>query len=120
MILTVKQSSLAPIFKFDGISVRRDAKMHWIICAHLRPILETLLANGAAIAAVDDGWSRVEFVVNLDRGYRAEIIEKAIARTALQFGINDDPHYPLDCQLVCTACKQGLSWPRTHAHLALI
>ena len=114
------QDSSSRRFSFDGSAIHCGANESWLPCEHLRPFLAASLLKGAAIEAVDSGWSEVAFVVNLDAGFRPEVIKKAVEQTQLEFGANNDPHYPIHYELVCNQCKQGLSWPQSNAHISAI
>jgi len=107
-------------FTFDGAIIHGKSGKDWIPCVHLLPFLSGLLRKGATIDAVDEGWSKVDFVMNLSEGYTPELMKATVRQVSLEFGVNDDPHYPLDCELVCRLCRQGLSWPTVRARLTAL
>lgn len=85
----------------------------WAVCQHLTPILESLIAHGSKIDAVDEGWSAVDFVVYLNRGPHPKALEEMCdLPEGMSVYQNKDAHYPLTNDLDCKVCRQGISWPQ--------
>jgi hypothetical protein len=93
--------------------MRASTRETWLLCVHLRPILEALLAHGAAISFVSTSWSRVELAVALNSGpARADIAALLAPPAGVITWENNDSHYALEYGVVCTACAHSLSWPQ--------
>ena len=85
------------------------------VCEHLQPFLSRLLAqNGTNVLAVDTGWSAVKFVIVLNNGPTLKELKAsyfdAIAPSVVEAGENTDLHYPLQVEIVCKKCKEGIAW----------
>jgi hypothetical protein len=86
------------------------------VCEHLQPFLSHFLAqNGTKVDAVVTAWTAVKFVVNLNKGPSLkELSILPMAKHAPSFveiGENVDQHYPLQVEIVCKKCKEGIAWP---------
>jgi len=117
-------------YSFDGntITVATDdphwkisaATKSWKPCEHLKPYLKALLLKGATIEGVDGGYSKVDFVMYLNKGPYPDTAEKLISESSLTFGANNDQHYPVDYSWVCEQCRQGLAWLQSNATIKAI
>jgi hypothetical protein len=84
-----------------------------IVCPHLAPGLEYLLAQGSTVVEVNRmAWSLIDLDIVLDKAADPRSLPAIVGEDAgAETWVNFDPHYPLAHGLVCGACRQALAWP---------
>jgi hypothetical protein len=87
------------------------------ICEHLQPLLDAMLARGAAVEAVETGWTAVDLVVVLSEGFSPGVAREEARRHNVEFWECNDPHYSIEYGFICKTDKHCLSWPQDKAIL---
>ena len=83
-----------------------------VLCTHLQPHCDALLASGATIMARDTGWTdcRLNYVLSAGPTV-AQMDADWTLPDHLEPWANRDPHYSIENGLFCKLCKMGMSWP---------
>ena len=90
------------------------------LCPHLRPLLDSLLLQGAVIGHVESGWTKTALAVALDKGPQPAVAEAQAATGHLKFWKNDDSRSAIEYGWRCDEHKHTLSWPQSEATIASI
>lgn len=95
--------------------------MTQIPCPHLAPAFEAILAAGAQRTGIvpTNFPSAYRFVHILDKGPTLKSAEALAQRTGVDFWINNDRHYDLDCGLSCKQCGLAVTWLQERATIAI-
>jgi len=90
------------------------------LCAHLCPLFDTLLLQGAVIRHVESGWTKTALAVALDKGPQPAAAEAEATTRHLKFWKNDDSRQAIEYGWRCDEHKHTLSWPQSEATIASI
>jgi len=90
------------------------------LCPHLRPLLDSLLLQGAVIGHVESGWTKTALAVALDKGLDPAAAEALGAARKIKFWKNDDSRYAIEYGWRCDEHKHTLSWPQSAATIAAL
>lgn len=84
-----------------------------MICAHLKPVLDSELALGNKIQSKETGWSNAVLVINLENKVDIHLYNEILKNNSpVEYWENDDKHYKVQAGLFCKRCSQSLAWPK--------
>lgn len=90
------------------------------VCEHLQPLLDAALSQGATVEAIETGWTAVDLVVVLSKGFAPVFAMAEAGKHAVEFWECNDPHYSIEYGFACKADKHCLSWPQDKATIDTI
>jgi hypothetical protein len=90
-------------------------------CPHLAPAFQAILdAGGNPTVILPTNYpSEYRFVHMLDKGPTFQSAQALAAKTGVEFWVNNDPHYDLDCGLSCKQCGLVIAWLQERATIAI-
>ncbi len=101
----------------EGADIVKNQMDNTAICMHLKPILDSLTANGATIERLETAWTNAELVVVLNKGLHPNAGEAEAKVRGLVFWKNDDAHYSIEYGFFCNEHKHSISWPQNEAKM---
>ncbi len=84
------------------------------ICEHLKPILEHEELVGNSVKEVSEGWSKANFVVDMQKEIDAdfEINNIKLEKFVRLWEYNGSPHNTPSKGFFCDKCKHSISGPK--------
>ncbi len=87
------------------------------VCSHLQPLLHAAIPQGATVKAVETGWTAVDLVVVLTKGFTPQFAVSECNDHNVEFWECNDAHYSIEYGFVCKTHRQCLSWPQDSASM---
>lgn len=83
------------------------------ICKRLEIILKHEESRNNNIHDVSEGWSKINFVINMEKSIDITFAQYVIGNDIrLRIWENNDNHYPIQIGITCDECKQSIAGPK--------